>query len=60
VFNPDKHRPWTDQDAADRWEQVQREVVKDKDDCQLVASLPLLQKALEELEKTPQASEKKN
>jgi hypothetical protein len=60
VFNPDKHRPWNEQDAADRWEQVQREAVKDKDDCQLVASLPLLQKALEELEKTPQTSEKKN
>jgi hypothetical protein len=60
VFNPDKRRPWNEQDAAERWDQVQREAVKNKESCQLVASLPLLQKALEELEKTPQTSEKKN
>lgn len=60
VFNPDKRRPWNEQDAAERWDQVQKEAVKDKESCQLAASLPLLQKALEELEKTPQTSEKKN
>jgi hypothetical protein len=60
VFNPDKRRPWNEQDAAERWDQVQREAVKDKESCQLVASLPLLQKALEELEKAPQTSEKRN
>jgi hypothetical protein len=24
-FNPEKHRPWTEQDAADRWELVQKQ-----------------------------------
>ena len=60
VFNSDKRRPWNDQDAAERWEQAQKEAVKDKESCQSAASLPLLQKALEELEKAPQTSEKKN
>jgi hypothetical protein len=61
AFNPDKHQPWNEQDAAERWDQAQREAVKDKDYCQLVASLPLLQKALDELQqKASQTSEKKN
>jgi len=58
VFNPDKRRPWNTQDAAERWQQVQREAVKDKSNCELVASLPALQKQLEELQKTD-SSEKK-
>jgi hypothetical protein len=60
VFNPEKRRPWTDQDAAERWEQVKQQAVKDKDNCALVASLPDLEKRLDELEKkSPPAETKK-
>jgi len=60
VYNPEKRRPWTDEDAAERWEQVKQEALKDKANCDLVASLPDLEKQLDALEKKPQASEKKN
>ena len=60
VFNPEKHRPWTDQDAAERWDQVQKQAVSDQANCQLVASLPALEKQLDDLEKNPQTPEKKN
>ena len=30
AFNPEKRRPWTEQDAADRWEQAQKEAAADK------------------------------
>src|SRR6202140_2389844 len=40
VFNPEKRRPWTDQDAAERWDLVQKQAASDKANCQLVASLP--------------------
>jgi hypothetical protein len=51
VFNPERKRPWTEEDAADRWEQVKRQATKDKENCQLVASLPDLQKQLADMEK---------
>jgi hypothetical protein len=60
VFNPEKHRPWTDQDAAERWAQVQKQAASDQANCQLVASLPALEKQLDDMEKTPPAPEKKN
>jgi hypothetical protein len=63
VFNTDTRRPWNDQDAAERWAQVQRQAAKDKESCQLVASLPQLEKQLEDLEKNAAASsttDKKN
>src|ERR1700719_346622 len=60
VFNPEKRRPWTEQDATERWEQVQKQAVSDQANCQLVASLPALEKQLGELEKNPPAPEKKN
>jgi hypothetical protein len=51
AFNPEKRRPWTEQDAAFRWDQVRQEAIKERDNCALVASLPELEKQLEELEK---------
>jgi hypothetical protein len=51
VFNPERKRPWTEEDATDRWEQVKRQATKDKENCQLVASLPDLQKQLTDMEK---------
>ena len=51
VFNPEKHQPWTEQDAAERWVLVQKEAASDQADCRLVASLPALEEQLDELEK---------
>jgi predicted extracellular nuclease len=51
MFNPERKRPWTEEDAADRWQQVKRQATKDKENCQLVASLPDLQKQLTDMEK---------
>jgi hypothetical protein len=60
VFNPEKHRPWTEQDAAERWDLVQKEAASDQADCRLVASLPALEKQLDELDKTSPRSATKN
>jgi hypothetical protein len=51
IFNPERKRPWTEEDAADRWQQVKRQATKDKENCQVVASLPDLQKQLTDMEK---------
>jgi len=53
AFNPEKHRPWTDADAHDRWEQVKKQAARDKEVCKLVAALPELEKRLEEAEHKP-------
>ena len=60
VFNPEKHRPWTEQDAAERWDQVQKQAASDQANCQLIASLPGLEKQLDDLEKNPPTAAKKN
>ena len=62
VFNPERHKPWTEEDATDRWEQVKRQATKDKENCQLVASLPDLEKQLADMEKkaAEAAPDKKN
>lgn len=58
VYNPERKRPWTKEDAAERWEQVQRQAIKDKENCQLVASLPELEKRLSDMEKATTAQKK--
>jgi hypothetical protein len=50
VFNPETRRPWTEQDANARWEQVKREAARDRENCALVTSLPQLEKQLEEVQ----------
>ena len=62
VFNPERRKPWTEEDATDRWEQVKRQATKDKENCQLVASLPDLEKRLDDMEKkaAEAAPDKKN
>src|ERR1700722_3829926 len=62
VFNPERRKPWTEEDATDRWEQVKRQATKDKENCQLVASLPDLEKQLADMEKkaAEAAPDKKN
>ena len=59
VFNPEK-RPWTEQDAAERWAQAQKQAARDKANCALAMSLPELEKQLEELEKKQPAPARKN
>jgi hypothetical protein len=51
VFNPETKRPWNEEDAIAKWEQVQKQAAADRDNCALVASLPELQKKLDDLEK---------
>jgi hypothetical protein len=60
VYNPQTHKPWNEQDAAERWDFAQKQAAKDQADCQLVASLPALEKQLDELEKKSPPPEKKN
>jgi hypothetical protein len=50
VYNPDKRRPWSMEDAKERWEAVKKEAAEDKQKCDLVRSLPQLEKQLQELE----------
>ena len=57
VFNPETKKPWNGTDANARWEKLRKQAIDDKAKCALVASLPDLQKKLEDLEK--QAKEQK-
>lgn len=59
VFNPEKRRPWSLQDAKERWEEVKKQAQEDKEKCELVKSLPALEKQLQELQKNSVTSEKK-
>jgi hypothetical protein len=46
-FNAETKRPWNQQDADARWAQVQDQALQGKANCELVASLPDLQKKLQ-------------
>jgi hypothetical protein len=58
AFNPATHRPWSLEDAKARWEEVKKQAQEDKEKCDLVKSLPALEKKLQELEQTAAASQK--
>jgi predicted nuclease with TOPRIM domain len=58
VFNPAKKRPWTLEDAKERWEEVKKQAQEDKQKCELIRSLPELEKRLEELQQRAAASDK--
>jgi hypothetical protein len=60
AFNPEKKRPWNAEDAKQRWEEVKWEAQEDREKCELVRSLPQLEKQLDELQKNAAASDKKN
>jgi hypothetical protein len=60
VYNPEKRRPWSMQDAKERWEAVKKQAAEDKEKCELVKSLPQLEKQLQELEAKNAGSEKKD
>lgn len=59
VFNPEKRRPWTVEDAKERWEEVKKQAEDDRQKCELVQKLPELEKQLQELQKNAVASDKK-
>ena len=46
TFNPEKRRPWTLQDARERWEAVKKQAQEDKEKCEPVKSLPELENAV--------------
>jgi hypothetical protein len=58
VFNPETKRPWNQADADARWDLVKREAASDVSTCALVASLPDLQKKLDELQQQAVTSPK--
>ena len=60
VYNPQKRRSWTLEDAKERWEEVKKQADEDKQKCALVQSLPELEKQLEELRKKLNSSDKKD
>jgi len=60
VFNPEKRRPWSIEDAKERWEAVKKQAQEDKEKCELVKSLPELEKRLQELQKNSAATEHKD
>lgn len=59
VYNPARRRAWTLEDAKERWEEVKRQAREDKQKCELVQSLPELERQLQELEKNAATSDKK-
>ena len=50
VFNPATKKPWSQEDANARLEEVRKQALDDKANCALVASLPELQKKLDDLQ----------
>lgn len=58
AYNPERHRPWNEQDAAARWEEAKQQALDDKKKCELAASLPQLERQLEELQKQAGAMKK--
>jgi hypothetical protein len=59
VFNPETKRPWSEEDAIAKWEQVQKQAADDRANCALVTSLPELQKKLDDLQKQAAAQPSK-
>ncbi len=58
VFNPATKKPWGQEDADARWDEVRKQALSDKANCALVASLPDLQKKLDELQQQAAAAPK--
>jgi hypothetical protein len=58
VYNPAKRHAWTAEDAKARQEEVQKLAQDDQHKCELVRSLPDMEKQLQELEKNAAAPDK--
>jgi hypothetical protein len=59
VYNPDKRRPWSAEDAKERAELARKQAQEDKEKCELVQKLPELEKQLQELQKNAAAAAEK-
>jgi hypothetical protein len=57
TFNPAKRRPWSAEDAKERRDEVKKEAQEDRQKCELVRSLPELERQLRELQNNTAASE---
>jgi hypothetical protein len=55
AFNPETRRPWNKHDADARWQQVTLQAKADQANCALAASLPFLQKKLDEMQQQASA-----
>lgn len=51
VFNPERKRPWSPEDAKGRMELVRKQALEDKANCELIANRANYEKQLHELEK---------
>ena len=60
AFNPQTRRPWNEADAAQRWDEAKKQAVRDKENCALVASLPELEKRLEQMQAAQNVAPPKN
>jgi hypothetical protein len=60
VFNPATRRASTLEDAKHRWEEVKKQAQEDQRNCDLVRSLPELEKQVEEVQKQAAADESRN
>jgi hypothetical protein len=56
AFNPQTRRPWSAQDAQNRWEEAKKQAATDKQNCALVANLPEFEKQLQQLQQNTAAS----
>ncbi len=52
-FNREKQRPWSAEDAKEKWEWAQKSAARDKANCEKIANLPALQKQLADLQAKP-------
>jgi hypothetical protein len=50
VFNPEKKRPWTPEDAQVRMDAVRKRAIEDKANCELIANRASYESQLRELE----------
>lgn len=60
AFNPQTRRPWNEADAAQRWDEAKKQAARDKENCALVASLPELEKRLEQMQAAKNVAPPKN
>jgi hypothetical protein len=59
AYNYETRQPWDRREADKRWAEAQQLAITDITNCQLVASLPDMQKRLEELQQQPAAQNSK-
>jgi hypothetical protein len=56
IFNPETKKPWNAEDANTRWERAKKQAATDQASCAVAASLPDLEKQLDDLQKQQSAA----